>query len=283
MVRKKVIYIAGLGHSGSTILDMSLGTLSGVVGLGELKTILDDHSRDIHYKSICSCGKKASDCLIWKEVPQLLEGKSDDREKIDAIIKLLQVKFDDNCILTDSSKNSYAYLQYLNKKYDLRVIYLTRDVRSWSYSRHLSTGKPVIYYILRWVLENKKIRIRLRKMGIKAMNVGYEELALFPEHILKMIAAYSGLGYANTMLTPGMTNSHIISGNVARADELKKSCWKYDARWLLSRRMLMLSPIFLFIYRMNRRLVYSGLVNGKMEDFYMFGTRRKQEYNNKYN
>jgi len=53
----KVIYIAGLGHSGSTILDMSLGTLPGVVGLGELKTLIDNQSRERHYSSLCSCGK----------------------------------------------------------------------------------------------------------------------------------------------------------------------------------------------------------------------------------
>lgn len=281
--KNKVIYIAGLGHSGSTVLDMSLGTLPGVVGLGELKTLLDDQSRDRHYTSVCSCGNRATDCIIWQEVPQLLEGKRDDPEKIDAIIALLQQKYGDNCILTDSSKNSYSYLQYLNEKYDLRVIYLTRDIRSWSYSRHLSTGKPVIYFFLRWVLENLKLCTRLRKMEIKTMNAGYEELALFPEHLLQRITAYSGIEYSDTMLIPGKTNSHIISGNVARADELKKSSWKYDARWMLSRRILLLSPLFLLVYRMNRRLVFSQLDNGKIENFHLFGTRRKKELSKQYN
>jgi hypothetical protein len=281
--KKRVIYIAGLGHSGSTILDMSLGTITGVVGLGELKTLLDEKSRERHYTSVCSCGKKATECDIWKEVPQLLEGKQGDHEKIEAVFTLLQQRYGDNCILTDSSKNSYAYLEYLKDNYDLRVIYLTRDIRSWSYSRHLSSGKPVIYYILRWGLENVKLLIRLRKMGIKQMHVGYEELALFPEHVLQRIAAYTGLEYSDTMLSPGKTKSHIISGNVARTDEMKKSSWKYDARWMLSRRILLLSPIFLLVYRMNRRLVFSQLDKGKIENFHLFGTRRKREYSQQYN
>ncbi len=283
MERKKVIYIAGLGHSGSTILDMSLGTLPGVVGLGELKTILDDHSRNRQYTSVCSCGKKATDCDIWKEVPQLFEGKHSDPEKIDAIIALLEEKYGKNCILTDSSKNSNNYLKYLHEKHDPTVIYLTRDVRSWCYSRHLATGKPVVYFILRWLLENLKLRRQLRKMGLKTFNAGYEELALFPEHVLKRIASDAGLAYSDDMLSPAMTKSHIISGNVARADELKRSSWKYDARWLLSRRVLLLSPIFLLVYRMNRRLVYSQLDSGKIDEFHLFGTRRKREYSQQYN
>ncbi len=279
----KIIYIAGLGHSGSTILDMSLGTLPGVIGLGELKTLMDDHTREKHYTSICSCGKKATECMIWKEVPVLLEGKQNDPEKIEAILDLLQKIYGERISLADSSKNSYAYLKYLHKNHDLRVIYLTRDIRSWSYSRHLSTGKPVIYFFLRWVLENIKLRSQIRKMGIRPMKAGYEELALFPEHVLKRIAAFTNLGYSDSMLTPGLTNSHIISGNVARADSMKRMHWRYDARWMLSRRILLLSPLFLFVHRMNRRLVFSQVNNRSIKDFYLFGTQRKNEISKTHN
>lgn len=278
----KIIYIAGLGHSGSTILDMSLGTLPGVVGLGELKTLMDDHSRARHYTSICSCGKKATECIVWKDVPSLLEGKKDNPKKIETILDLLKRKFGD-VTLVDSSKNSYGYLKYLHENHDLRLIYLTRDLRSWSYSRHLSTGKPIIYFFLRWVMENIKLRLQIREMGIRPMKAGYEELALFPEHILKRIAAFADLKYSDSMLTPGLTNSHIISGNVARADALKRMHWRYDPRWMLSRRILLLSPLFLLFHRMNRRLVFSQVNKRSIKDFYLFGTQRKNEISKTHN
>jgi hypothetical protein len=283
MMRSKIIYIAGLGHSGSTILDMSLGTASGVVGLGELKTLMDDHTRDRHYTSLCSCGKKATDCIIWKDVPNLLEGKKGDPGKIEAILSLLRKKFGKDVILVDSSKNSYGYLEYLRVQHDLRVVYLTRDVRSWSYSRHLSTGKPVLYFVLRWLLENIKLLAQLKKMEIKPLKAGYEELALFPEHVLKRIAEFTGLEYVDSMLSPGMTNSHIISGNIARADAMKRMSWKYDARWMVSRRMMLLSPLLLLVHHMNQRLVFSQLNKGSIKDFHLFGTRRKEEISKTYN
>lgn len=282
-MRSKIIYIAGLGHSGSTILDMSLGTVSGVVGLGELKALMDDHTRDRHYTSVCSCGKKATDCIIWKDVPNLLEGKKGDPEKIEAILNLLRKNFGKEIILVDSSKNSHAYLEYLHYHHDLRVIYLTRDARSWSYSRYLSTGKPVLYFVFRWLLENLKLLAQLRRMGITPLKAGYEELALFPEHVLKRIADFADLEYADSMLSPGLTNSHIISGNVARADAKKRMSWKYDARWMVSGRMMLLSPLFLLVHHMNRRLVFSQLNKGSIKDFYLFGTRRKEEISKTHN
>ncbi len=279
----KIIYIAGLGHSGSTLLDMSLGTLPGVVGLGELKTILDDRTRDNHYTSFCSCGKKATECEVWSRVPDSINGINGQVGKLEAIHALLEKQFAREIVMVDASKNSYPYLGELLQGHDLRVIFLTRDVRSWSYSRHLSTGRPVLYFMLRWVLENLKLRNRFRKMGIVPMWVGYEELSLYPEHLLRKISDFCGLSYEEVMLHPANTNSHIISGNVARSDPEKRSGWKYDARWMLSRRILLLSPLLLCLQRLHKKYVYSNVVRGAMRYFYLFGTARKQELDKRYN
>ncbi|MCF8227260.1 MAG: hypothetical protein K9J30_15395 [Bacteroidales bacterium] len=95
----KIIYIAGFGHSGSTILDMSLGTLPGVIGLGELKTLMDDQSRDRHFTSVCSCGKKATECPVWKGVPALPKDKSGYTEKFETLLQHLKNTIDFDHIL----------------------------------------------------------------------------------------------------------------------------------------------------------------------------------------
>ena len=279
----KVIYIAGLGHSGSTLLDMSLGTLPSVIGLGEIKTILDPRTREGHFSSRCSCGKQAMECDVWGKVPQLLKNVNNNLQGIGILHDLLKEQFGPDVILVDASKNSYPYLEELNSKHELKVIYLTRDVRSWSYSRFLSTGKPALYFAIRWVLENIKLRSRFRKMGIQPMWIGYEELALYPEHILPKIADFCGLKFANSMLEPSMSNSHIISGNIARSDPEKKAGWKYDARWLLSRRIMLLSPLFAFFRLLHLKFVYSHLTNKSLSNFFLFGTERKNEMNRKFN
>ncbi|MEW6288912.1 MAG: sulfotransferase [Thermodesulfobacteriota bacterium] len=57
-----VIYIAGYGRSGSTILDIMLGDHPEIFSGGELAYLLDDYFNDARN---CTCGKKYCDCDIW--------------------------------------------------------------------------------------------------------------------------------------------------------------------------------------------------------------------------
>ena len=65
----KIIYIASLGHSGSTILDMSLGCHPLIVGLGEVAPLLkarrDDFFNDEFNSYKCSCGEDMWTCSFW--------------------------------------------------------------------------------------------------------------------------------------------------------------------------------------------------------------------------
>lgn len=283
MDKQKIIYICGLGHSGSTILDMSLAVLPKVVGLGELYTLFNEQKRKRHFKSLCSCGKAASECDFWSEFSENVNHTKATEEQYQDTLKLFADKFGSDAILIDSSKNSYPYLEFLNKEYDLKVIYLTRDYRSWSYSRHLSTRKPYLYFLLRWQLENIKLLSQLKQMKIDSLKVGYEELALFPEQIFKVICEYTGLEYSEHMLVPEHTNSHIISGNIARVDKQKRSRWMYDARWFLSRRITFWGILSLCLSRKNKKLVYSNIWTGDIRNFHMFGNNQREKMSQKYN
>ena len=61
----KVLYIAGWGRSGSTILDNILGQVKGVVSVGELRYIWD---RGMIQNRLCGCGAPFRDCDTWKTV-----------------------------------------------------------------------------------------------------------------------------------------------------------------------------------------------------------------------
>lgn len=61
-----VLYIAGIGRSGTTLLSRLLGSIDGMVNLGEfasLWTMPDLFTRDIP----CGCGEPISDCLRWSK------------------------------------------------------------------------------------------------------------------------------------------------------------------------------------------------------------------------
>jgi len=61
----KVIFVAGAGRSGSTLLDRLLGTAPGVCAVGELRQIWRLGFRDDAY---CGCGERFRGCPFWREV-----------------------------------------------------------------------------------------------------------------------------------------------------------------------------------------------------------------------
>lgn len=61
----KVLYIAGVGRSGSTLLERMLGAVPGSVNAGEVNAIF---SRVASQDQLCGCGEPFSRCPFWTEV-----------------------------------------------------------------------------------------------------------------------------------------------------------------------------------------------------------------------
>jgi hypothetical protein len=59
----KILYIAGYGRSGSTVLDILLGNHSEITGVGEVTYLLDDYADTGRQ---CSCGMPYAECNFWK-------------------------------------------------------------------------------------------------------------------------------------------------------------------------------------------------------------------------
>jgi hypothetical protein len=61
----KVIYLAGSGRSGSTLLNRLLGTAKGVAPVGELNAIWQNGFMENH---LCSCGAPFTTCEFWRSI-----------------------------------------------------------------------------------------------------------------------------------------------------------------------------------------------------------------------
>lgn len=61
----RVLYIAGFGRSGSTLLERILGQVPDFVPVGELKYIWE---RGFQNDELCSCGQPFADCPFWAQV-----------------------------------------------------------------------------------------------------------------------------------------------------------------------------------------------------------------------
>ena len=74
---QKIIYVLGLGHSGSTVLDMLLATAGKAVGLGQVWRVLREDFATSKER-VCSCGETALNCPLWGSVLEQTASLSQD-------------------------------------------------------------------------------------------------------------------------------------------------------------------------------------------------------------
>lgn len=178
-VKPTVISIIGSGHSGSTVLDIVLGSHPNIAGVGELHKlpragwVLDDDRR-------CACGSPVHECAYWTRVfarwialvgrdgprrylalqhtyersirslPRLLieERRPSSRfmtySEITAALYEAIRDVTGTSAIVDSSKNPVrTYALLANPRLDVRVIHLVRDGRGVVWSKLKSFGKDV--------------------------------------------------------------------------------------------------------------------------------------------
>lgn len=66
----KVLYIAGIGRSGSTLLARALGAADGLTAVGEAMHFF---GRGLTNNELCGCGRPVLDCPLWGPVAERLE------------------------------------------------------------------------------------------------------------------------------------------------------------------------------------------------------------------
>jgi hypothetical protein len=173
----RVLFIGGLGRSGTTLLERVLGELPGVTPLGE---IIHMWRRDVQDDERCACGQPFSACPFWTEVGQRAYGgwgnldtarvlalqQAVDRTRF--IPKLAARKLDPQVaadvaeyvghyervytaaaevagaqVVIDSSKNaSLAYCLRWSTGIDLKVLHVVRDARGVAYSWTKQVARP---------------------------------------------------------------------------------------------------------------------------------------------
>jgi Sulfotransferase family len=80
-----VLYIAGTGRSGSTVLANILGEVDGVFAAGEVRYLWQ---RGLKEGRLCGCGLPVRECPVWSKV--LAEaGQLDDSNRADAVVSML--------------------------------------------------------------------------------------------------------------------------------------------------------------------------------------------------
>lgn len=81
----KVIYFAGYGRSGSTLLDLIFGEMTDFFSVGEIGLIWE---RSFINNELCSCSLPFSDCDFWNNVKVSMFGENDSNEIVYEVLKL---------------------------------------------------------------------------------------------------------------------------------------------------------------------------------------------------
>lgn len=171
------VYLAGLGRSGSTLLERIIGELDGVCAAGELVHLWH---RGVELDEPCGCGTPFSQCPFWsavgreafngwervdvarvetlrqqldrtRRIPAMMRRSSGTtfgaelREYTDHYVRLYDairaVSGDDTVV--DSSKHpSLAFALAVRGDLDLRVVRMVRDPRAVAYSWTKPTQRP---------------------------------------------------------------------------------------------------------------------------------------------
>jgi hypothetical protein len=192
-----VLYIGGMGRSGSTLLEVMLSRIQGTCSVGELRYIWE---RGPVEDVLCSCGARFSACSFWQAVGEEAFGGWDELD-IAHVLELsrhidrhrylpfllrpqlsadFEQRFEEYAdllrrlyrairtvsradVVVDATKDPpYAYLLRGVKGLDLRLVHLVRDSRGVAYSWTKAVVRPEVTDRVAYMARVAPARMALR-------------------------------------------------------------------------------------------------------------------------
>lgn len=237
----RVVYIAGSGRSGTTLVDSVLGQQPGVWSGGEIRYLWE---RGVIADRLCGCGVSFSECPAWSGVMRQLAGTVDPEEmisaehsrtRIRAIPRLCWRKWRKrplaegaltslarpydaihglaDATIVDSSKlPTYAAILDDSPGVEVAVVHVVRDPRataySWGRTKVLRDfgDERTMQQLPPWkaaVLWLVWHTTTEVLWGRKALRVRYEDFVAAPAEQTTRIAAFADLDIDQTAFRPG--------------------------------------------------------------------------------
>lgn len=238
MRETRILYIAGSGHSGSTLLDLLLGSHPHIESIGEiikLPTYLDPKYGRSNMK--CTCNVDINDCDYWNRILRGHEqvfsriNNESDFESINSSLYERILNISGKEIICDSSKSISRLDQLLRcKTFKVFIVHIVRDGRAVAYSNYrkksLNQGpfteptKNVKQYdfdraIKAWQEVNKEIYMRFNDRD-NYLLIKYEDLCNDPNTTLNRILNRVDLTFIEEQLDFSNRIHHNVGGNRMR-------------------------------------------------------------------
>lgn len=249
----KVLYIAGTGKSGSTLLGRLLGQLPGFLDVGELIHLAPQCAQAAR----CGCGEPVSDCALWSRVLArspalcgtqalhawrrlrsrylplaLLPGTDAWLRQRHAMLGELYAALGTQPgvrVVVDSSKSAYYPLALARFAHcEVCVLHLVRDVRAAEGSmyrlRQEGAGKfahrGTAWNSLRWILLNRLTEWSARHADLPYLRLRYEDLVDDPGGSLERVQRWLGEPAGGLDFLAGrrarLAPTHSVAGSAVR-------------------------------------------------------------------
>jgi hypothetical protein len=249
-----VIFLGGLGRSGSTLLERLLGEVPGVAPLGEVVHLW---ARGILAGEPCGCGVALPDCSFWSKVgergfggwtPDLARRAIELRRRVDRtrripprvsseLVEYVELyrrlynaaaEVADSRVVVDSSKHASLAFCLATAGVEAHVVHLVRDPRAVAHSwgRRVDRpedGTPMSRWspartAFHWTAQNLALEL-LADRGVSVTRMRYEDLLDTPRtafaHLLTRLELAPRLDFlAGRQARLG--TAHTASGNPMR-------------------------------------------------------------------
>lgn len=212
-INQKVCFIAGTGHSGSTLLGLLLGNHSTSFFCGEgKKSLYLGRERSPDHKRFCKfCGPE---CPIWGQLA--LDTEQDLYEQL---TQRIFEKQNQHKILMIDSSSGISWIQKQLKLLEpttvqIYLIFLQRDGRGVVNSyRRKYPERNFTEIIKKWLDSIQQSQALFDQFTSKKMVLHYEELALHTDTVLKNLCEFLEIPYEPKMLNFSHSEYHVLGGN----------------------------------------------------------------------
>ena len=254
--RRTIIYIMSNQRSGSTLIENVLSKSSQIVSVGEV-SLLSGHIHRVgpgkNWDWNCSCGESLAECGFWNKVYKKLpisdpleikntrisipaKNNKIKQSKINEEAKIIMNKIyasvfetTNNRFLVDSSKDAFHGISmYLNSPFDFKFIYLRRDLRAVSISKHkwwkryIGEDKSLLRLLLSNYLHRMRYASLLRKVKKEDIYyMKYEDFFKNPQKILNEMSDFFGFNSFQMPEFMELNNDHTIAGTPNRFKKTK--------------------------------------------------------------
>ena len=282
----KVLYFAGSGRSGSTILNIILGNHPEVFGGGELQNMRQVYNPE----KICSCQNSVIDCGFWSSIIKTWSASIDEKSIDEGLLKWREYEgvfsfrpwmrmlfglgrnssdsqsylknttaflkavqqVSEKPVLVDISKNPLrAWALEKNPNIDLRMVHLVRDGRAvmWSLKRTAekqNRKRPSWRASLFWAVINRMTNFVRGKVSNKIV-IKYEDFTSDPETALREIGQMAEIDFSS-IISKIRNNEDFHINHVMAGNGIRKAkTVKFQAsKSTTSKKNLKLADIRLF-------------------------------------